>query len=97
MFIKTTITATDNRIFLKYLKGKVVLHGNVDPLTLFEGSTQSVEAETRRILEILGSSGGIVLGDGFNVVPASPLENLEAVRKTSQAYGVPKKLAGHPA
>ncbi|HCA81297.1 MAG TPA: hypothetical protein DEP53_16330 [Bacteroidetes bacterium] len=82
---------------MKYLKGKVVLHGNVDPLTLFEGSTQSVEAETRRILEILGSSGGIVLGDGFNVVPASPLENLEAVRKTSQAYGVPKKLAGHPA
>jgi uroporphyrinogen-III decarboxylase len=77
-----------------YLKGKIVLHGNIDPLTLFEGSAKSVEAETTRILETLASSGGIVLGDGYNIVPGSPLSNLEAVRKASQAFGVPKTAIG---
>lgn len=81
---------------MEYVKGKVVLHGNVDPLTLFDGSTSSVEAETMKILETLAPSGGIVLGDGFNVVPASPMENLEALRKASQAYGVPKERIGKP-
>jgi uroporphyrinogen-III decarboxylase len=77
-----------------YLNGKIVLHGNVDPLTLFEGTPQSVETETMRILNTLAPSGGIILGDGYNVVPASPLANLEAIRKASQAYGVPEKIAG---
>jgi uroporphyrinogen-III decarboxylase len=79
-----------------YLNGNVVLHGNIDPLTLFDGTPERVEAETTTILETLASSGGIVLGDGFNVVPASPLENLEAVRKASQSFGVPRDLVGKP-
>ena len=81
---------------MSYLKGKIILLGNIDPLTLFEGNPQSVEAETMRILKALAPSGGIVLGDGYNVVPASPLANLEAVRKTSQAFGVPTELGGKP-
>ena len=79
-----------------YLNGNVVLHGNIDPLTLFDGTPERVEVETTKILETLASSGGIVLGDGFNVVPASPLENLEAVRKASQSFGVPRDLVGKP-
>ena len=77
-----------------YLNGNVVLHGNIDPLTLFDGTPERVEVETTKILETLASSGGIILGDGFNVVPASPLENLVAVRKASQSFGVPRDLVG---
>ena len=80
-----------------YLNGKVILHGNIDPLTLFQGTRHDVEAETTNILEHLGPRGGVVLGDGFNVVPASPLENLEAVRKASTAFGVPRTFIGTPA
>ncbi len=71
------------------LAGKVILHGNVSPMTLYQGSEQAVEVETAKILESLGPSGGIILGDGFNVVPGSPLSNLEAVRETSKWFGVP--------
>ncbi len=72
-----------------YLAGKVILHGNVDPMTLYQGSEQDVRAETAKILEALGPSGGIILGDGYNVVPGSPLSNLEAVRKASESFGIP--------
>jgi uroporphyrinogen-III decarboxylase len=78
-----------------YLKGNTLLHGNIDPLTLFEGTPQTVAAETKRLLETLASSGGIILGDGFNVVPASPLENLEAVRTTSLEFGVPEQFVSN--
>jgi uroporphyrinogen-III decarboxylase len=71
------------------LAGKVLLHGNVDPMTLFKGSVHDIEQETAKILEVLAEHGGIILGDGFNVVPASPLSNLEAIRKTSERFGVP--------
>jgi uroporphyrinogen-III decarboxylase len=74
---------------MSLLAGKVLLHGNVDPMTLYRGSEHDVEQETSRILEVLANSGGIILGDGFNVVPSSPLGNLEAVRKTSERFGVP--------
>ncbi|MCX6132538.1 MAG: hypothetical protein NTU47_01880 [Ignavibacteriales bacterium] len=71
------------------LAGKILLHGNVDPMTLFEGSVHDVEQETAKILEVLAVHGGIILGDGYNVVPASPLSNLDAVRKTSERFGLP--------
>jgi len=71
------------------LAGRVLLHGNIDPMTLFQGSAHDVEEQTQRVLSVLAEYGGIILGDGFNVVPASPLENLEAVRKTSEQFGVP--------
>jgi uroporphyrinogen-III decarboxylase len=71
------------------LAGKVLLHGNIDPMTLYKGSAHDVERETSRILEVLADSGGIILGDGFNVVPASPLANLAAVRTTSERFGLP--------
>jgi uroporphyrinogen-III decarboxylase len=76
------------------LAGKVLLHGNIDPMTLFEGTVHEVEDETRKMLEGLASFGGIILGDGYNIVPASPLSNLEAIRSASAKYGVPSiKLA----
>jgi hypothetical protein len=79
------------------LAGKVLLHGNVDPMTLFQGSVHDVEQETAKILEVLAKHGGIILGDGYNVVPASPLSNLDAVRKTSERFGVPEaKSHIHP-
>jgi uroporphyrinogen-III decarboxylase len=71
------------------LAGKVLLHGNISPMTLFEGTAGAVAAETRTLLESLAPFGGIILGDGFNVVPGSLLENLEAIRKTCQEYRVP--------
>jgi len=71
------------------LAGKTLLHGNISPMTLFERTAGAVAAETRTLLESLAPFGGIILGDGFNVVPGSPLGNLEAIRKTCEEYGAP--------
>ena len=75
------------------LAGKVVLQGNIDPMTLYQGSAADVEAETGKILEILGPSSGLILSDGFNVVPGTPVEMLEAVRNASMRFGIPRKAA----
>jgi len=71
------------------LAGKTLLHGNISPMTLFEGTAGDVAVETRTLLESLAPFGGIILGDGYNVVPGSPLENLEAIRRTCEEFGAP--------
>jgi hypothetical protein len=46
-----------------------------------------------KILEILGPNGGLILSDGFNVVPGTSIEMLEAVRNASKRFGIPRKAA----
>jgi uroporphyrinogen-III decarboxylase len=69
--------------------GKMLLHGNISPMTLSNGTVKDVARETMTLLETLAPSGGIIVGDGYNIVPGSPLENLESVRKTCEQFGVP--------
>lgn len=76
---------------MNLLAGKVVLHGNIDPMTLYQGTPDEIEAETMHNLEVLAPSRGLILGDGFNVVPGTPLASLEAVRKASKQYGIPRQ------
>lgn len=75
---------------MKLLAGKVILHGNIDPLTLYQESALAVENETMHVLEVLAPYGGIILGDGFNIVPGTPRSILEAIRTTSERFGLPK-------
>jgi hypothetical protein len=72
------------------LAGKVLLHGNVSPITLHQGSSHDVEDETMHILEVLALQGGVILGDGYNVAPGTTISNLEAVKRTSEKFGKPK-------
>jgi uroporphyrinogen-III decarboxylase len=75
------------------LAGKMLLHGNIGPLTLLDGTAAEVESETLMVLETLSPYGGIILGDGFNVVPGSSLENLGAIRTACEEFGVPERSA----
>jgi uroporphyrinogen-III decarboxylase len=72
------------------LAGRVLLHGNVSPMTLYQGTPHDVEDETMHILEVLAPYGGVILGDGYNVAPETAISNLEAVKRTSEKYGEPK-------
>jgi uroporphyrinogen-III decarboxylase len=71
------------------LAGNVILLGNIDPMTLYQGSQHDIEQETMKILEVLAPLGGIVLGDGFNIVPGTDLSKMECVRKASERFGAP--------
>jgi uroporphyrinogen-III decarboxylase len=71
------------------LAGKTLLHGNINPMTLLRGTPHGVAEETMILLNTLAPFGGIIVGEGYNVAPDSPLENLGSVRKACEQYGVP--------
>jgi uroporphyrinogen-III decarboxylase len=74
---------------MQLLAGKTLLHGNISPMTLFRGAPHEVARETMILLNTLAPFGGIIVGDGYNIAPDSPLENLGAVRKTCEEFGAP--------
>jgi len=70
----------------KNLGGKCCLWGNIDPLLLLEGPKERIREATVEFLEALGPCRGVVLGDGANVCPGTPLDHLAVVRETAERY-----------
>ena len=56
--------------------GKVVLLGNVNPLLIAEGTPDQVKQATRQVIEKLAPCGGLIIQDGNNIAPGSPVENI---------------------
>lgn len=71
------------------LGGRVVLLGNVDPMLIRAGKPAQVRAETRRVLDKLGPLGGLIIQDGNNIPPDSPLANINAMMEAAEAWGRP--------
>ena len=67
--------------------GRVVLGGNVSPLLIAQGTPEQVKAATRRVLETLAPYGGLIIQDGNNIPPGSPVENINAMMEASNEYG----------
>lgn len=53
---------------------------------MLSGSRDDVLREALRTLERLGPLGGYMLGDGANVCPGTPLENINALAEASAGY-----------
>lgn len=66
--------------------GRVVLLGNVSPLTIAHGTPAKVRAETCRVLEKLAPYRGLIIQDGNNIAPGSPLENINAMTEAAEEY-----------
>lgn len=71
----------------RVMGGKVVLLGNVNPLVIATGTPGQVRAETRRVIEILAPCGGLIIQDGNNIPPESPIENINAMMEAAEVYG----------
>jgi len=71
------------------LGGRVHLWGNIDPMLMLKGTKAQVKAAALHALEVLAPCGGFRLGDGANVCPGTPLENLAALTEAAEEYGVP--------
>ena len=67
--------------------GRVVLVGNVSPLTIAYGTPEAVKAETVQVIEKLGAYQGLIIQDGNNIAPGSPLENINAMMEAAEEYG----------
>jgi uroporphyrinogen-III decarboxylase len=72
----------------KNLGGKCRLWGNLDPMLLLDGPPEKIRAAAGEFLETLGPCRGILLGDGANVCPATPLANLAIVRDAAEQHAL---------
>ncbi len=70
------------------LGGKMLLWGNVNPMLMLNGTRAEVKEACLHALEHLAPCGGFMLGDGANVCPGTPLENLAVFTEAAQEYAV---------
>ncbi len=69
------------------LGGKVVLVGNVNPLLIHSGTPEEVRTATRRVIDKLGRYGGLIIQDGSNIPPGSPIANINAMMEAAEEFG----------
>jgi uroporphyrinogen decarboxylase len=67
--------------------GRVVLVGNVNPMLIHSGTTDDVRRATRTVIEKLGPQRGLIIQDGSNIPPGSPVENINAMMEAAECYG----------
>jgi uroporphyrinogen-III decarboxylase len=75
------------------LGGKCLLWGNINPMLMLNGTKAQVKQAARVALEAMAPCGGLLLGDGANVCPGTPLENLAALTEAAEDYGRPPARA----
>ncbi len=67
--------------------GKVVVLGNVSPLLIANGNPEQVKDATRVVIEKLAPCRGLIIQDGNNISPESPIENINAMLEAAEEYG----------
>ena len=67
--------------------GRVVLVGNVDPMLIYSGTPEEIRQATRTVIEKLGPKRGLIIQDGSNISPGTPLENINAMMEAAELYG----------
>jgi uroporphyrinogen-III decarboxylase len=67
--------------------GRVVLLGNVNPMLIHAGTPGEVKAAARRVLEKLAPLGGLIVQDGNNIPPGSPVANINAMMEAAEEWG----------
>jgi uroporphyrinogen-III decarboxylase len=71
------------------LGGKSLMWGNINPMLMLNGTKEEVKQAARHVLEAIAPCGGLMLGDGANVCPGTPLANLAALTEAAEEYGLP--------
>jgi hypothetical protein len=77
------------QVAARNLGGRVHLWGNINPMLMLNGTKAEVKQAVMEALEALAPCGGFRLGDGANVCPGTPVENLAALTEAAEEYGLP--------
>jgi uroporphyrinogen-III decarboxylase len=70
------------------LGGTTLMWGNINPMLLKDGSTEAVKQAALECIDAIGPCGGLLLGDGANVCPGTPLDSLHAMLSAAEEYGL---------
>jgi uroporphyrinogen-III decarboxylase len=70
------------------LGGTTLLWGNISPMLMKDGTPAQVKQAARECVEELGPCGGLLLGDGANVCPGTPLESFHAIMDATEEFGM---------
>ena len=68
--------------------GSALLWGNINPMLMKDGSYQEVKQAAWDCIDAMGPCGGLLLGDGANVCPGTPLESFSAVMDAAEEFGL---------
>jgi uroporphyrinogen decarboxylase len=77
----------DLDLISEVMGGRVVLVGNVDPMLIYSGTPEEIRQATRTVIEKLGPKRGLIIQDGSNISPGTPLENINAMMEAAELYG----------
>ncbi len=77
------------------LGGTTLLWGNINPMLMKDGSYQEVKQTATECIEAIGPCGGLLLGDGANVCPGTPLESFQAVMDACNEFGMGEGALPH--
>jgi uroporphyrinogen-III decarboxylase len=70
------------------LGGTTLLWGNVKPMLMKDGAYHEVKQAACECLEAIGPCGGLLLGDGANVCPGTPLASFHAIMEAAEEFGL---------
>lgn len=72
---------------LRYVEGRFVLGGNLDPTAVFyNGTPDSVRLQTRDLLEATGAFPNYFISSGCDIPPGTPLANIGAFYDTIREF-----------
>lgn len=88
---------TSPEILARVMGGKVLLYGGPSPSLILSGPRRDIVQAAKSYLELLGPLKGYALGDGYNVAPGTPVENMNAMVEAADLYGrYPMAEKGRP-
>jgi uroporphyrinogen decarboxylase len=77
----------DLDLVARIMGGRVVLVGNVDPMLIASGTPEEIRQATKTVIEKLGPARGLIVQDGSNIPPGTPIENINAMMEAAELYG----------
>jgi len=80
----------DPEVAATNLGGRALLWGNINPMLMLDGTRDEVKQACLHALEKMAPCGGLLLGDGANVCPGTPLANLTVLVEAAEEYGRPQ-------
>jgi uroporphyrinogen-III decarboxylase len=70
------------------LGGTTLLWGNINPMLMKDGGYHEVKQAAQECIEAIGPYGGLLLGDGANVCPGTPLASFQAIMSAAEEFGL---------